>query len=249
MRYELMRPHQIRQAIAENWPVVLPVGVMEYHGEHLAVGLDTLVVIRLVERLEAEAPLVILPAFHFGAASHAVAGPDGSGTVHVGAQTLVPLAREIFAGLLRVGFRNIHFFIHHQTENFAQGMPTDLAFRLGAREAIFAHLEATRGEGWWGRPEMADYYARQSEGTDPFSWIQGHPLMPPEVIARFPFDHAGIGETSLLLHLCPEGVDMTRLAEGPWFTADAARGSAALGARGAQMILEHMRRALGLGAA
>lgn len=44
MRYELMLPHQIRTAIDENWPVILPLGVLEYHGEHLAVGMDTLVV-------------------------------------------------------------------------------------------------------------------------------------------------------------------------------------------------------------
>ena len=42
MRYELMLPHQIRRAIAENWPVVLPLGVLEYHGEHMALGMDTL---------------------------------------------------------------------------------------------------------------------------------------------------------------------------------------------------------------
>ena len=46
MRYEMMLPHQIRMAIAENWPVVLPLGVLEYHGEHLAVGMDTLAVSR-----------------------------------------------------------------------------------------------------------------------------------------------------------------------------------------------------------
>lgn len=33
MRYEMMLPHQIRRAIAENWPVVLPLGVLEYHGK------------------------------------------------------------------------------------------------------------------------------------------------------------------------------------------------------------------------
>jgi hypothetical protein len=38
-------------------------------------------------------------------------------------------------------------------------MPTDLAFRFGARQAIFAFLEKTRGEGWWGDGKMADYYA------------------------------------------------------------------------------------------
>jgi len=46
MRYELMLPHQIRKAIAENWPVALPPGVLEYHGEHMAVGMDTLAVIK-----------------------------------------------------------------------------------------------------------------------------------------------------------------------------------------------------------
>ena len=44
MRYELMLPHQIRTAIDGNWPVVLPLGVLEYHGEHMAVGMDTLAV-------------------------------------------------------------------------------------------------------------------------------------------------------------------------------------------------------------
>ena len=34
MRYEMMLPHQIRAAIAANTPVVLPLGVLEYHGEH-----------------------------------------------------------------------------------------------------------------------------------------------------------------------------------------------------------------------
>ena len=54
MRYETMLPFQIRQAIDGNWPVVLPIGVLEYHGEHLAVGTDTLVVIRALEIVEQE---------------------------------------------------------------------------------------------------------------------------------------------------------------------------------------------------
>jgi creatinine amidohydrolase len=49
MRYEMMLPYQLRQAIDENWPVVLPMGVLEYHSEHLALGMDTLVVIRALE--------------------------------------------------------------------------------------------------------------------------------------------------------------------------------------------------------
>jgi creatinine amidohydrolase len=245
MRYELMLPYQIRQAIADNVPVVLPLGVLEYHGEHMAVGMDTLAVVKALEALENEMNLVILPAFYYGAASHAVEAPEGKGSVHVDAEKLLPVAREMFTGLLRVGFRNIHFFIHHQSENFAVGMPTDLAFKLAARQAIFAFLERTRGEGWWGNEQMADYYARQAGGDDPFNWIKGHPLLDAEALRHYPFDHAGEGETSLMLAFCPEAVEMDRLDGGRWYTRSAANASAELGARGRELILAHMRRVLG----
>lgn len=246
MRYEMMFPYQIRAAIDENWPVVLPLGVLEYHGEHLAVGLDTLVVIKSVEILEKEIDLVLLPPFHYGAASYAVEPPERNGTLHVDADKLYPFAREMFKGLLRIGFRNIHFFVHHQTENFAAGMPTDLAFKFGARQAIFDFLQADRGEGWWGDSKMADYYSQQSTGSDPFNWIKGHPLMTSEIIAQFPFDHAAQGETSLLMALCPEGVEMERLDADKWYTKSAETASVALGEKGRDLILDHMRDVLGV---
>ena len=152
MRFEMMLPHQIRNAIDKSWPVVLPLVVLEYHGEHLAVGLDTLIVVKAVELLEREINMVVLPAFYYGASSHAVEPPERNGSLHVDADTLYPLARKMFKGLLRIGFRNIHFFVHHQTENFAAGMPTDLAFKLGARQAIFDFLEINWGEGWLESP-------------------------------------------------------------------------------------------------
>ena len=141
MRYELMLPHQIRTAIAERWPAVLPLGVLEYHGEHMAVGMDTLAVTTMLDIVEKDAELIILPPFYYGAASYAVEPPEGNGSLHVAAGVLQPFAQEMFKGLLRIGFRNIHFFIHHQTENFTAGMPTDLAFKFGARQAIFEFLE------------------------------------------------------------------------------------------------------------
>jgi creatinine amidohydrolase/Fe(II)-dependent formamide hydrolase-like protein len=245
MRYELMLPHQIRNAIEANWPVVLPLGVLEYHGEHLAVGMDTLAVIKIVDIVETEMDLVVLPPFYYGAASYAVEPPEGNGSVQVGGDRLAPFAEALFTSLLRIGFRNIHFFIHHQTENFASGMPTDFAFKLGARQAIFAFLERERGEGWWGDKKMADYYARQAGGDDPFNWIKGHPLMTPEIIAEFPFDHAGEGETSLMMALCPEAVDMTKLTAERWYTRSARKASAKTGEKGRDLILAHVRQALG----
>lgn len=247
MRYEMMLPHQIRHAIAENWPVVLPLGVLEYHGEHMAVGMDTLAVTRSLDIIETETDIVILPPFYYGAASYAVEPPEGTGSVQVDSNVLHPFARELFTGLLRVGFRNIHVFIHHQTENFTVGMPTDLAFKLGARQAIFAFLEKTRGEGFWGDHAMADYYAKQAGGDDPFNWIKLHPLMSAETVARYPFDHAGEGETSLMMAVCPDAVDMDKFDGERWYVRSAAKASAETGRRGRDLIIAHMRRMLGLG--
>lgn len=246
MRYELMLPHQIRAAIAANVPAVLPLGVQEYHGEHLAVGMDMLAVTRILDRLEAEMDIVILPPFAWGAASYVVEPPEGRGSVHVDAARIAPMAEEIFLGLLRVGFRNIHAVIHHQTENFAAGMPTDLAFRFAGRQAVFRFQNAERGEGWWGKNEMRDYYASHDAGTDPFNWVRVHPLMSDEIIGAYPFDHAGIGETSLMMALAPEAVDTARLADNTaWYTETARDASVDLGERGVHLILARMRGLLG----
>lgn len=244
MDFARLRPHQLQDAIAANTPLVLPIGVMEYHGAHLPAGVDLLAVTEVLDRLGDE--IIILPPFAYGAASHAVAGPEGTGTLHVDASALLPMVEGLFAALLKAGFRNIHGVIHHQTENFAQGMPTDLTFRLGARNAIFRHLEAERGAGWWGRREMADYYERHAVAEDPFNWIRIHPLFPKG--ADFPFDHAGVGETALMLALDPDTVDMSRALEGGhWYTETAPMATRELGEKGVGIALAHLRGALGLG--
>jgi creatinine amidohydrolase len=242
----MMRPHQIRTAIDENWPVVLPLGVLEYHGEHMAVGMDTLAVTGVLALLEQEANLVVLPPFYYGAASYAVEPPERNGTLHVDAEALAPFAKAMFLGLLRIGFRNIHVVVHHQTENFTAGMPTDLAFKFAARQAIFAFVEKERGEGWWGSQAMADYYAQASAGDNPFNWIKAHALMDPAKMEGYPFDHAGQGETSLMMDLFPEAVEPERIAQGKWYTRTAKDASAALGAQGRERILAHLRQALRL---
>jgi creatinine amidohydrolase len=246
MRYDRMRPDQVQAAIAANTPVVLPLGVMEHHGGHLPAGVDMLAVTGVLERLGDE--VVVLPPFAYGAASHAVAGPEHGTTLHVDASALVPFFEGLCAALLKAGFRNVHAVIHHQSENIAQGMPTDLAFRLAARNAIFRHLEAARGAGWWGDRAMRDYYAQHEAGTDPFNWIRLHALFPKNDV--FPFDHAGEGETALMLALAPDTVAMERFADGgaPWWTETAPRATAEKGEAGVALALAHLRQVLGLAA-
>ena len=206
--------------------------------------MDTFAVDRCLGLLEKEMKLVVLPPFYYGSASYFVAPAEGNGSVQVESENLIPFARDLFVSLLRIGFRNIHFVVHHQSENFADGMPTDLAFKAAAKQAIFAQLAEERGEGWWGDEKMADYYAKHESGDNPFNWIKGHPLMDENIIANYDFDHAGIGETSLMMALCPESVDMGHFDESKWYSRSAKDASAEYGRKAVEMILERLRKIL-----
>lgn len=243
MRYELMFPHQIREAIAKNIPVVLALGVLEYHGEHLSTGVDTLVITRALDELEQDIPMVVFPAFYYGASSYAVAASD-SGTIHSDPKLLYPFALNLFENLLCVGFKNIHVFVHHQSENFRAGMPTDLSFKLGARQAIFNFLERKNGEGWWGNSETSDYYERHLANDDPFNWISVHPFVSEEIQKAHPIDHAGKLETALMMAFCPEGVDMTNVSDSKWYTRSAVEATPSYGFQLKNLIMDHLRDTL-----
>lgn len=239
MQYLKMLPYQIREAIEKNTPVVLPLGVVEYHGEHLPMGVDAFVAIECIERLEKRRPeVIVLPPFYYGAASLAVAAPENNGTLHVDAKHIVPVAEDIFRGLLRVGFRNIHAFVAHQTEGFKQGMPTDLAFRLASRSAIMEYLEKTAGEGWWGTEKYSSYY---SGSNDPFSWIKVHMVrFNEETAERFPGDHAGKLETSEAMAICPRQVELDRIDGSLWYTRAGLEASAEYGEQVLDTIAKDM---------
>ncbi|MFA6270727.1 MAG: creatininase family protein [Candidatus Paceibacterota bacterium] len=244
MRYELMFPDQIRKAIDENWPVILTLGVIEYHSEHCCVGVDTVLVARAVQELEKEMDMVVMPEFHYGAGSYAVDVPERNGTVHVNASALHVFAKDLFKSFLRIGFRNIHLFIHHQSENFSAGMPTDLAFKLASREAIFEFLEKNRGENWWGNNSMQNYYDSRGKNDDPFNWIRIHPFMDEASQREFPIDHAGKQETSLMMAFCPEGVNMEKFTSDKWYAKTAAEASLEYGMKAKAKILDGMKKVL-----
>ena len=201
---------------------------MEYHSEHLPLGVDGLVVEGCLERLEKRRPeLIVMPPFYYGVSSFAVAGPEnGQGTIDMDSMIVCKFAENLFTNLLETGWRNIHAFIKHQGENFQQGMPTDLALRLGGRRAIFAYLEKTRGRGWWGDKSMSNYYSENNV----FNWIRVHtPAF--EVRKEYGGDHAGRMETSATMALYPETVHMELHDPDAWYAQGALKASPELGER------------------
>ncbi|MBR7104173.1 MAG: creatininase family protein [Lentisphaeria bacterium] len=221
MRYLYMQPSQIRDAVKRNIPVVLPLGVIEYHAEHLPIGTDYFIAEKVLNMVEEQYPddMVLLPPFYYGTATCAVADPENNGTINVSPEKIIPVAEDIFKGLLEVGFRNIHCFIAHQTEGFYQGMPTDLAFRFAGRKIIFEFLDKKNGRGWWGNEENAQYY---TGGNNPFNYIRVHPVRTRESTQKkFKGDHTGVLETSEMLVIHPETVSMEKIDDSLWYARTA----------------------------
>jgi creatinine amidohydrolase len=244
MKYEIMLPHQIRKAIDGSWPVILSSGVLEYHAEQCSVGTDALIINKIVDELEKEIDIVVLPPLFYGVSSHAVAAPERNGTINISAETLHLFGRDIFRSLLRIGFRNVHVLCWHQSENFKDGMPTDLSLKLAAKEATFEFLEKENGEGWWGNNDMKDYYSDHKKGKNPFNWIRFHPIHSEDVQKKYPGDHAGIAETSLLMALCPEAVDMKHWDSKIWYAETAKDSSAEYGFAFKEAMKESLRNIL-----
>jgi len=71
--------------------------------------------------------------------------------------------------------------------------------------------------------------------------------MPPQVAQHFPFDHAGEGETALMLALAPETVEAARMAQNTtWYTQTAPRATKTQGEAGVAVILDHLKSLLNL---
>ena len=240
MNLEMMLGGQIRDAVARQLPLVVPAGTIEYHGEHCACGCDTLVVVRALERLAQEIEIVIAPPIYYGPASFAVAGPE-AGTIDVDTDNFAKHVRDILSGFLQTGFRNIFVVIHHQFEEGTM-LPEALSFDLSGKQLIFRHLEQVEGRGWWGQEKYASYYEQLDTLQNPFNWIKVIPLMSPAAQKETGYDHAGEFEASLLMALCPEAVDLSKLAPGqPWYAESARKASRELGEKMVRLILQDLR--------
>lgn len=65
-RLELLRPHEIRAALADRPVVYLPLGTIEWHCEHLPVGLDALTAHGVCLHAAARTGGLVYPPLHFG---------------------------------------------------------------------------------------------------------------------------------------------------------------------------------------
>ena len=239
---EFSYPQEVEKAKKERWPVLLPVGNLEYHSLHCPYGCDTLAAMGVCRELAKETDCLILPPVWYGPASYAVGGPE-SNTLHVDCDVLEAYVYQILRSLFKSGFtRNICIVIMHQTEEF---LPTALACMKAAKKLTFEWLEETRGHGWWGDDKNVGFYDNISAEDNPWNWIRvfNGARYPEEY--NYPADHAGKYECSYLEHLFPGSIKLERLDQNKdWFAQTAAEMSAELGKQITEKIVNNMLLAI-----
>ncbi len=207
MHLKHLRPYQLRHAVAENWPLLVPTGCVETHGPHMAIGHDTIIVEEICARIAQRLDVIIAPPFDFGPTGYALGGPE-EGTIDPDYDAHGAFVKSILSNFLQMGFRRIYVPIMHQGMN----APLALAFKKAAAELAFeSALKAGHPRGWWGDVKLKDEVR--------WGAIDVQPMILPAASPPAGGDHAGYNETSFLMATRPELVEQDRLdlEEAPWY--------------------------------
>lgn len=164
--------------------VLLPIGALEQHGQHLPLATDTWIAERLAHRVAAAVGGIVLPALAYGGRSLARSGGgDGfAGTTNLDGTTLTHLVRDVAREQVRHGGRRLVLLLGHgENESFAvEGAALARRNRAAADLTLLII-------GWWHVvPDAA--------------------LAPlfPEGFPGWDREHAARVETALMLALAPE---------------------------------------------
>lgn len=214
---EMGYPTEAEKAKKEKWPILIPIGTMEYHSTHCPYGCDTLVAMGIAREVAKKIDAVVFPPIWYGVASYAVGGPE-TNTIQVECDAFELYIYNILKSLFKSGFnQNIYLIISHQTEEY---LPMTLACMKAAKKLTFEYLDETKGYGWWGKNENKDFYENLSDEDNPWNWVR---VILGSAIADCPGDHAGIYECSELEYLYPGSIKLERLAESDDWFAESAR--------------------------
>jgi creatinine amidohydrolase len=164
---------------------VLPVAATEQHGPHLPVSVDTTLVNGVVSaclaHLPADLPVLFLPTQQIGKSNEHIRFP---GTLTLSAQTLISVWMELGASVARAGFKKLLLLNSHG----GQVSVMDIV----ARDLRSAHDIIVYHTSWYNLPLGQAVMGQFSADEHRFGI------------------HAGDIETSMMLALAPERVDMAQ---------------------------------------
>ncbi len=108
-RAEQMTPAEFKEAMDRFPVVILPTGIMEWHADHLPLGLDALKMYGIAERLARKTGAILLPLQWFGV----VGFDEMRGTITFSKELVKRVAKEFFANIEKMGAKVIVFVTGH----------------------------------------------------------------------------------------------------------------------------------------
>jgi creatinine amidohydrolase len=185
MRFEELTSPEVAALDRNRTVLILPLGSVEQHGNHMPVGTDTLlahsVSLAAAERLQGKT--VVLPPPWYGFSAHHMRFP---GSITLKAETLISVAEDIVGSLVTHGFRRILIVNGH-----------------GGNGGVIDLLASTLGHRHYGKARVAalTYFQLAREAIAALRRSEPGGM-----------GHACEFETSMMQHLRPELVAIERAA-------------------------------------
>lgn len=185
-----LRPGEIL-AIQERFPVAFqPLGTLEWHGRHNPIGVDSIKAERLCEEAAKEAGGVVMPAIHFAADAY---WDCGYGLGHgMDAAAGYPLPGSYY----QIPTELLKQYLLNACNNYLQRGFKLVVMVSGHNPPIQQSLMDEIG-----------YIMKSPAGDEPVCFIMDYTLVE-EGNSRRNSDHAAGVETSMMLHLQPNRVNM-----------------------------------------
>ncbi|OIH82537.1 creatininase [Arthrobacter sp. UCD-GKA] len=183
----------------EGSTVIIPTGATEQHGPHMPLGVDAMLSKAIAGVVAERAGAVVAPVFAYGYKSQPRSGGGNHriGTTSLGAASLTGMVDDVVSSFLGQGFSHVVVLNGH-FENYQ-------FIYEGLDNAVSRARDRAAGAN--SRAVLLSYWDFVDEATLEQVF--------PEGFLGWDIEHGGVLETSLMLLLHPEKVDMSRVVDHP----------------------------------
>jgi creatinine amidohydrolase len=190
---------EYEERVRRNPVVFFTVGAHEQHGPHLPMCCDVEIPDRIARAVAENVDGLVVPPVEFGYKSQARSGGGNHipGTISLDASSLIGTVRDILCEIGRHGVRRVVIMDGHYENTMLIVEGIDLALRRLRHDGVDMMKILRIG-----------YYEFTTKEAEQAVWPEGFP--------SWPLEHAGVMETSVMMHLRPGSVHADRIPDhGP----------------------------------
>ena len=185
MKWSELTSLSFKEAVEECQGVcLLPLGVIEKHGDHLPLGTDLLTGQEIACRAAAIEPAIVFPEYYFTQIHEAKHQP---GCIAIKGEVMWNLLENACDEIARNGLRKIIFVNAHGGNNSFLGYFVQMMLEKQKNYIIYMH------RAWSHHPDFEERWSKMKETTED--------------------GHAGEQETSVIMSILPDLVKMEDLSE------------------------------------